>query len=82
MLPEDASDSSRGLPIGEQFEWIPKGYDPGLGLVHCSHGSLQSITEKQNRKIQRKHPGVVSQGRLVGANTIHLPRDPYLIYFG
>lgn len=82
MLPEDACDSSRGLPIGEKFEWIPKGYDSGHGHVHCSHGSSQSITEKQNRKIQRKTPGAVSQGKLVGANTIHLPRDPCLIYFG
>ena len=58
----------RGLPIGEEFEWIPQGFEAGDEL--CSSQVLQSITKKQYTKLQK------------GSSKIHLPEDQCLICFG
>jgi hypothetical protein len=69
-----------GLPIGEKFEWIPRGYVPGEDYRCCSRRTLQSISEKPNKKLKKKRetlPSTAPQERV-----IQLPTDQCLIYFG
>jgi len=73
MLAQDACLNGLRLPIGEKFEWIPWGY-AGESRRPCSHRTLQSISEKPNKKLRRK--------RLMEATIIQLPSDECLICFG
>jgi hypothetical protein len=74
MLAQDSC--LNGLPIGEKFEWIPRGYVLGEGQSSCSRRMFQSITEKNTS------PNITPQGRPMGASTFHLPGDQRLIRFG
>jgi hypothetical protein len=78
---------SNGLPIGEKFEWIPRGYVQGEGRSPCSRRMFKSITEIQNKRLKRMRksktsPDTTPQGKPVDASTFHLPRDQRLICFG
>jgi hypothetical protein len=67
-----------GLPIGEKFEWIPQKFVSEGGHGCCSKGTLQSISEKPNKKLKRNTlPSTAPQERV-----IQLPKDQCLIYFG
>ena len=81
MLAEDSC--LNGLPIGEKFEWIPRGYVPGESHRCCSKSRLQSISEKPNQKLKRlTRSGNNPQERLMWPRVIQSTMDQSLVYFG